>query len=162
MTLIHTRSLSETVDAVNEAAFYGHAISAPDRREVARWIAARQGAPGAFRQLAGLRRSPRQESGCSQVSESRRHPRVTSSGKNHVARCYCSRAMTRWRQPRSTGRWPGSSTAWKRRRRMRPGTTPACFVVASAGRRLAEHPRGRIRSARSAVATWAGEVAFDA
>jgi len=51
MTLIHTRSLSETVDAVNEATFFGHAISAPDRREVARWIAARQGAPGAYGQL---------------------------------------------------------------------------------------------------------------
>jgi hypothetical protein len=51
MTLIHDRSLSETVDAVNEAVFFGHAITAQDRREVARWIAARQGAPGAYGQL---------------------------------------------------------------------------------------------------------------
>jgi hypothetical protein len=49
--LIHEGSLSRTVDAVNEAFFFGHPISAADRKEAARWIAARQGLPGAYGSL---------------------------------------------------------------------------------------------------------------
>ena len=49
--LIHQSSLSATVDAVNEAMFFGKAIAAKDRRHVARWIAARQGLPGAYGEL---------------------------------------------------------------------------------------------------------------
>ena len=49
--LIHQSSLSATVDAVNEAIFFGKAIAAKDRRHVARWIAARQGLPGAYGEL---------------------------------------------------------------------------------------------------------------
>jgi hypothetical protein len=47
-TLIHQNSLSATVDAVNEAFFFGRKIPTPDRRDAARWIAARQGLPGAY------------------------------------------------------------------------------------------------------------------
>lgn len=46
--LIHTKSLSDTVDAVNEAIASGQKISAIDRKAAARWIAARQGLPGAY------------------------------------------------------------------------------------------------------------------
>ena len=46
--LIHQSSLSETVNAVNDAVFFGKAMAATDRRHVARWIAARQGLPGAM------------------------------------------------------------------------------------------------------------------
>lgn len=46
--LVHTESLSETVDAVNEAIADGVTISARERTGVARWIASRQGQPGAY------------------------------------------------------------------------------------------------------------------
>ena len=46
--LVHKDSLSKTVDAVNEAFFFGKTIPAPERRAVARWIASRQGLPGAY------------------------------------------------------------------------------------------------------------------
>ena len=49
--LIHQSSLSATVDAVNDAVFFGKAMAAKDRRHVARWIAARQGLPGAYGEL---------------------------------------------------------------------------------------------------------------
>jgi hypothetical protein len=45
---IHENSLSRTVDAVNEAFFFGQAIPIDERRAVARWIASRQGLPGAY------------------------------------------------------------------------------------------------------------------
>jgi hypothetical protein len=52
MTLpIHEDSLSETVDAVNEAFFFSQTISPKERREVASWIASRQGLPGAYGEL---------------------------------------------------------------------------------------------------------------
>lgn len=46
--LINKASLSATVDAINEAHFDGRAIDAGERREAARWIAGRQGLPGAY------------------------------------------------------------------------------------------------------------------
>jgi hypothetical protein len=46
--LINRTSLSQTVDAVNAAHFEGRAPAATERRQVARWIAARQGLPGAY------------------------------------------------------------------------------------------------------------------
>jgi hypothetical protein len=55
MRLIHTNSLSDTVNAVNEAFFYGRSVAAETRRDVAAWIASRQGRPGAYgRMFAGL------------------------------------------------------------------------------------------------------------
>ena len=50
-TLIHKSSLSQTVDAVNEAFFFGQTILVKERRDVARWIASRQGLPGAYGEL---------------------------------------------------------------------------------------------------------------
>jgi len=46
--LINRTSLSRTVDAINAAHVDGHTLTAAERGEVARWIAARQGLPGAY------------------------------------------------------------------------------------------------------------------
>ena len=46
--LINKTSLSRTVDAVNAAIFDGRAFPATERAQAARWIAARQGLPGAY------------------------------------------------------------------------------------------------------------------
>ena len=46
--LINRTSLSQTVDAVNAAHFDGQAVPTSERGAVARWIAARQGLPGAY------------------------------------------------------------------------------------------------------------------
>jgi len=46
--LIHRASLSQTVDAVNAAHFDGSRLTAAERGEAARWIAARQGLPGCY------------------------------------------------------------------------------------------------------------------
>ena len=46
--MIERTSLSQTVDAVNAAHFEDAVVDAAERRRVARWIAARQGLPGAY------------------------------------------------------------------------------------------------------------------
>ena len=46
--LINKTSLSRTVDAINAANVEGRTLSATERRDAARWIAARQGLPGAY------------------------------------------------------------------------------------------------------------------
>lgn len=46
--LIDTASLSGTLDAVNAAHFEGRTLTAAERRRDARWIAGRQGLPGAY------------------------------------------------------------------------------------------------------------------
>jgi hypothetical protein len=46
--LIDTASLSETVDAINDAHFHGRTVPARERGEAARWIVGRQGLPGAY------------------------------------------------------------------------------------------------------------------
>jgi hypothetical protein len=48
VVLINKASLSQTVDAINAAHFEGRAIAADQRGQAARWIAARQGLPGAY------------------------------------------------------------------------------------------------------------------
>ena len=48
MVLIHADSLSQTVDAVLAAQFERRPIPVAEAREVGRWIAARQGLPGAY------------------------------------------------------------------------------------------------------------------
>ena len=44
----HRTSLSQTVDAINAAHVAGRTLTAGERGEVARWIAGRQGLPGAY------------------------------------------------------------------------------------------------------------------
>jgi len=46
---VNPGSLSSTLDAVNEAFFYGRPWPKPERERVARWIAGRQGMPGSYR-----------------------------------------------------------------------------------------------------------------
>ena len=46
--LIHKTSLSQTVDHVNAALFDGRTLAAAERAQLARWIVARQGLPGAY------------------------------------------------------------------------------------------------------------------
>ncbi len=48
MVLINATSLSQTVDAINAAVFHQRPLSADSRKKAARWIAARQGLPGAY------------------------------------------------------------------------------------------------------------------
>lgn len=47
-SLIHPESLSETIDAVTGVIAADSTISAGERKAVARWIASRQGLPGAY------------------------------------------------------------------------------------------------------------------
>ena len=46
--LINKTSLSQTVDAIQTAHFDGRTLAAAERGDAARWIAARQGLPGAY------------------------------------------------------------------------------------------------------------------
>jgi hypothetical protein len=46
--LIDRASLSQTLDAVNAAQFEGRTLAASERRQVAQWIAARQGLAGCY------------------------------------------------------------------------------------------------------------------
>ncbi|HUT36309.1 MAG TPA: hypothetical protein VNE39_22665 [Planctomycetota bacterium] len=48
MTLVTRDSLAATLDAVNEAFFFGRSPSKTRREEAAGWIAGRQGLPGAY------------------------------------------------------------------------------------------------------------------
>jgi hypothetical protein len=78
-TLIHPTSLSKTVDAVNEAFFFGKTIPAADRRDAARWIAARHALPGAYGKLFGGFPSER-ESGIRVFTGER----ITSASARHI------------------------------------------------------------------------------
>src|SRR5918993_2754988 len=46
--LINRASVSETLDAINAAYFDGRSLGAAERGRAARWIAGRQGLPGAY------------------------------------------------------------------------------------------------------------------
>lgn len=48
MSIVDDASLSATLDAVNEALFFGRKLSQSERREAAVWIAGRRGLPGAY------------------------------------------------------------------------------------------------------------------
>ena len=48
MSALDVRSLAVTVDRVNEAFFFERKLPVTERRNVARWIAARRGGPGAY------------------------------------------------------------------------------------------------------------------
>ena len=51
MNLINPKSLGATLDAVNEAFFYGRSISKSEKVETAIWIAERQGQPRSYAQM---------------------------------------------------------------------------------------------------------------
>ena len=48
MSLVNPESLADTLDAVNDAFFYGRSLSKSQRQEAAKWIAARQGLPVSY------------------------------------------------------------------------------------------------------------------
>jgi hypothetical protein len=48
MKILNPKSLALTLDAVNEAFFYGDPINKTDRTEIAQWIASRQGLPKSY------------------------------------------------------------------------------------------------------------------
>ena len=48
MKYITKNSLGETVDKVNEALFFGKEITKKQKREIARWLASRQGVKGSY------------------------------------------------------------------------------------------------------------------
>jgi hypothetical protein len=77
--LIRANSLSATVDAVNEAIASGQKISASDRKAVARWIASRQGLPGAYAgTFAGF--EPERKQGIQLFTGER----ITSASARHI------------------------------------------------------------------------------
>lgn len=76
---LHPKSLSATVDAVNNAFFCGEKISVTERRELSRWIAARQALPGAYGQLfAGF--EPERTKGITVFTGER----ITSASARHI------------------------------------------------------------------------------
>jgi hypothetical protein len=48
MSLLDTRSLAGTIDAVSDVLFFGRRIPANEVRRVAQWLASRQGLPGSY------------------------------------------------------------------------------------------------------------------
>lgn len=76
---IHRKSLSKTVDGVNEAFFVRKTIPATDGREVSRWIAARHAVPGAYGKLFGGFPSERQSGIRVFTGE-----RITSASARHI------------------------------------------------------------------------------
>lgn len=48
MRLINAQSLAETLDAIDEALFFGRPLPKSQRAKAAKWIAARQGLPGSY------------------------------------------------------------------------------------------------------------------
>lgn len=48
MRAINTASLAQTLDALNEAFFFGRTLPRSERESAARWIASRQGAEGSY------------------------------------------------------------------------------------------------------------------
>jgi len=48
MKLLNKYSLAETVDAVNEALFFGKNITGEQKKQIALWLASRQGAKGSY------------------------------------------------------------------------------------------------------------------
>ena len=61
MQLVDTQSLAATVDAVNEAVFFGRKLRKAQRTGAAKWIAARQGLPGSYAGMFAPTERDRQE-----------------------------------------------------------------------------------------------------
>ncbi len=86
--MIDQASLSRTVDAVNEAAFDRKTLPAAERTRTARWIAARQGLPGAYGgTFAGF---PTERADGIQVFTGER---ITSASARHILGEEASRAL---------------------------------------------------------------------
>ena len=95
--MIHTTSLSQTVDAINAAQFDGRALAPAERGQTARWIAARQGLPGAYGGTFAGFPSERSKGIVLFTGE-----RITSASARHILGEETSRAL-RWLRVRDRG-----------------------------------------------------------
>jgi hypothetical protein len=91
---IDKSSLSQTVDAVNAAHFEGRALTIAERRELARWIAGRQGLPGAYGGTFAGFPSERSRGIVLFTGE-----RITSASARHILGEEASRALRLLRVP---------------------------------------------------------------
>jgi len=86
--LIDSTSLSETVDAVHAAHFEGRPLDAAERRDTARWIAARQGLAGAYAETFAGFPAERSKGIALFTGE-----RITSASARHILGEEASRAL---------------------------------------------------------------------
>jgi hypothetical protein len=94
---INRSSLSQTVDAVNAAHFEDRALTLTERRELARWIAARQGLPGAYGGTFAGFPSERSRGIVLFTGE-----RITSASARHILGEEASRALRLLRVPEAS------------------------------------------------------------
>ena len=90
--LIDRTSLSQTVDAINAAHVAGRTLTAGERAEVARWIAGRQGLPGAYADTFAGFPSERSKGIVLFTGE-----RITSASARHILGEEASRALRQLR-----------------------------------------------------------------
>jgi hypothetical protein len=85
---IDPNSLSATVDSVNEDVFEGRTASAAERKRVAKWIAERQGLPGAYAGMFAGLEAERKDGITAFTGE-----RFTSASARHILGEESSRAL---------------------------------------------------------------------
>jgi hypothetical protein len=90
--LINSASLSETLDAIHAARFDGRTLAAVERGEAARWIAGRQGLPGAYADTFAGFPSERSKGIVLFTGE-----RITSASARHILGEEASRALRQLR-----------------------------------------------------------------
>jgi hypothetical protein len=90
--LIDRASLAETLDAINAALFEGRKLAADERGEAARWIAGRQGLPGAYADTFAGFPSEREKGIVLFTGE-----RIASASARHILGEEASRALRRLR-----------------------------------------------------------------
>jgi hypothetical protein len=90
--LINSSSLSETLDAIHAARFDGRGLAAAERGEAARWIAGRQGLPGAYADTFAGFPSERSKGIVLFTGE-----RITSASARHILGEEASRALRQLR-----------------------------------------------------------------
>jgi hypothetical protein len=80
MKLVYKSSLAETVDAVNEALFFGKNISNEQKKEIALWLASRQGERGTY---AGMI-APTEQDFETGIRVFTGEPMTTRAGTSHI------------------------------------------------------------------------------
>ena len=100
MGLVKTSSLAATLDAVNEATFFDRLPAKAQRREAARWIAARQGLRGSY---AGMF-APTEKDFTGGIRLFTGERIATGAGVGHILGEEACRAL--WVLDVTTGAWP--------------------------------------------------------
>jgi len=81
MSLIHPTSLAQTLDAVNEAFFFGKQLAKAEKEEAANWLAGRQGLP----RLDASEKFARRYQECSRARQpGNRGPIIKLRGPRHL------------------------------------------------------------------------------